>query len=115
MTVDPIGEIAEVVLGIEAELRKAELWESHPPPRAALASVQPFCYDTLEFTQWLQWVMVPRMSAILEQGLDLPTESQILPMAEECLREMPEQPAPLLVLLRRFDELIADAGRRRGS
>ncbi len=50
--------------------------------------------------------MVPRMTAILEQGFDLPTESRILPMAEECLREMPEQAATLLVLLRRFDELI---------
>ena len=50
--------------------------------------------------------MVPRMTAILEQGFDVPTESRILPMAEECLREMREQAATLLVLLRRFDELI---------
>ncbi len=55
--------------------------------------------------------MVPRMTAILEQGFDLPAESRILPMAEECLRGLPEQAAPLLVLLRRFDELIVGAGR----
>ncbi len=51
MTVDPSGEIAEVILGIEAEMRKAGLWESDPPPREVLASSQPLCYDTLEFTQ----------------------------------------------------------------
>ena len=44
------SEIAQVILGIEAEMRKAGLWESQPPSRAALASVQPFCYDTLTFT-----------------------------------------------------------------
>ena len=107
MREDRIGEIAEVILGIEAEMRKAGLWESDPPTREALASEQPFCYDTLEFSQWLQWVMVPRMAAILEQGLALPSESRILPMAEECLQGTPEQAAPLLVLLRRFDALIA--------
>ena len=51
MREDRTGEIAEVVLGIEAELRKAGLWESEPPPREAIASSQPFCYDTLELTQ----------------------------------------------------------------
>ncbi len=104
------GEIAEVILGIEAELRKAGLWEVEAPPREALASGQPFCYDTLKFTQWLQWVLLPRMTAILEQDLDLPTESRILPMAEECLGRTPEQAAPLLALLWRFDELILNAG-----
>ena len=54
MAEDRIGEMAEVVLGIEAEMRKAGLWESQPPPREALTSRQPFCYDTLNFSQWLQ-------------------------------------------------------------
>ncbi len=105
-----ISDIADVVLGIEAEMRKAGIWELEPPSPGALASTQPFCYDTLSFSQWLQWVLVPRMTTILEQGLELPAESHILPMAEEAWAGMPVQAESLLALLGRFDELITGYG-----
>ena len=107
------SDIADVVLGLEAEMRKAGIWEIEPPSPEALASAQPFCFDTLRFSQWLQWVLIPRMSSILEQGLELPTESRILPMAEEALVGMPVQVDSLLALLRRFDELIMSDDSRR--
>lgn len=71
-------EIAEQLLLIERELRVLGWWETTPPGEQALSSQEPFCVDTLEFAQWLQWIFLPRMKIILERDLPLPNASGIL-------------------------------------
>jgi uncharacterized protein YqcC (DUF446 family) len=56
-------------------------------PAEALASVEPFSVDTLDFEQWLQWIFLPRMKMILEQDLPLPNASGIQEMAEMVYAE----------------------------
>jgi uncharacterized protein YqcC (DUF446 family) len=51
---------------IEALLRQHQLWQETAPQPEAFASTQPFCLDTLEPFEWLQWVLIPRMHALLE-------------------------------------------------
>jgi uncharacterized protein YqcC (DUF446 family) len=94
-----------VVDALEAELRRLELWERQPPSAALLASTQPFAVDTLKFSQWLQWLLIPRMRRIFAGQGNLPTESAIHPYAEDCVDDV-EDPAPLLLLIERFDGLI---------
>lgn len=106
---DCVSKVADVVLGIEAEMRRLDLWEAEPPPLRALSSPEPFCYDTLRFTQWLQWVLVPRMRHIIECGEALPTQSDIFPLAETVLADIPANTDQLLALVRSFDLLIARA------
>lgn len=102
--------IADTVMSIEAELRQLELWESHPPAEAALASPHPFCFDTLKLHQWLQWILVPRMLKLLAAGEPLPEHSDIFPLAEEYFASLGPRAMRLVILIRRFDELInADA------
>lgn len=60
-------QVAEQLLLIERELRVLGWWSESPPSAQALASREPFCVDTLEFQQWLQWIFLPRMKVILEQ------------------------------------------------
>lgn len=105
--------VAEVVDGIEAEMQRIELWDAERPTLSRLGSPQPFCFDTLRFHQWLQWLFLPRMRRILAaHGAGMPSESGIHVYAEECLRDDPRDTDELLALIRRFDELIsgADAG-----
>ncbi|MCQ3971707.1 YqcC family protein, partial [Klebsiella pneumoniae] len=45
--------IAQQLLLIERELRTLDLWSVEPPAPEDLASVEPFCVDTLRFEQWL--------------------------------------------------------------
>lgn len=97
--------LTNVVDGLETELRRLKLWERLPPPDHRLASTQPFCIDTLELSQWLQWILVPRMRSILAGDGELPTNSDILPYARDCFEHL-DDPAPLLVLIGRFDRLI---------
>jgi len=58
---------------LEQQLRAAELWDSVPPSPEQLGSEQPFAIDTLKPEQWLQWVFIPRMKAMLAEEQSLPT------------------------------------------
>jgi len=94
-----------VVDGLEAELRRVGLWEPEPPSEERLASEQPFCFDTLALSQWLQWLLIPRMRRILAGEGTLPTKSAIRPLAEDCFEHL-DDPSALLTLIDRFDRLI---------
>jgi len=94
-----------VVDGLEAELRRMRLWEPVPPRQELLASPEPFCVDTLALSQWLQWMLIPRMRRIFAGDGDLPTRSAIHPYAEDCFEHL-DDPSNLLLLIERFDGLI---------
>ena len=70
---------------LEAELKRLALWQEGPVDPALLESQAPFCCDTLRFEQWLQFVLLPRMRALLEANQPLPTAIALCPMAEESL------------------------------
>jgi uncharacterized protein YqcC (DUF446 family) len=99
--------IADILLQVEATLRTHGRWEPAQPPDQALESRQPFCIDTLRFEQWLQWIFLPRMKKILEASRPLPARSGIYSYAEHSLRKNDPPTPALLILIRRFDELIA--------
>lgn len=101
--------IADQLLLIERELRQLGWWSAHPPSDEALASCEPFCVDTLDFAQWLQWIFLPRMKELLESGAGLPSVSGIRAMADVVYRERPLEVRELLMTLERFDQLIGKA------
>ena len=76
------------------------------PPDAALQSTVPFCFDTLAFEQWLQWVFFPRFWALLQQGGPLPERSGIAPMAEVWFEGKEIDAEELIELLLAFDEVL---------
>jgi len=96
-----------VVDGLEAELRRAQLWDPEPPSEDMLTSSQPFCIDTLALSQWLQWLLIPRMRSVLAGERPMPTRSAIYPLAEDCFEHL-EDPCTLLALIERFDQLIRE-------
>jgi len=101
------SRIADVLLEIEATLRRHGRWDRVRPPARSLASPEPFCIDTLRFEQWLQWVLLPRMQQILSECRPIPARSGIFDYAEQCLRKNDPPNGALLACIRRFDELIA--------
>lgn len=102
-------QIAEQLLLIERELRVLGMWKAVPPSDEDLSSREPFCVDTLDFDQWLQWIFLPRMKTILEQDLALPNASGILEMAEMVYASRLGEFRTLLSLLAQFDRLITEA------
>ena len=68
---DPYQRISYLLKALEKEMRSLDLWSSTPPAEQALASSMPFCYDTLDFSEWLQWIFIPRLHLLLYETLPL--------------------------------------------
>jgi len=103
--------IKEILSSLEHALRAQDQWQQCVPSPQALASEQPFCYDTLEFNQWLQWIFIPRLNAIIDANAALPSESAIFEYAEEVYQGVSYSTGELLQLIKSFDEMIVDAKR----
>ena len=99
-------QLADLLLGIEMEMRHIGLWETRSPAPEALASLAPFCHDTLDLSQWLQWVFLPKMKQALEQEIDMPASSDILPLATYRFSQLSVDADNLLELIGQFDRLI---------
>lgn len=104
---DVTAQVADCLLGIEMALRKLDMWAAERPPQEAFNSTEPFCLDTLAFTQWIQFVFLERMKLIVENGHPLPKVSGIAPMAEEYFRGRPESGQGLIRELETVDQLLS--------
>ena len=96
-------QIASLLIDLEAIMRSTGLWSDAPPAAEALASVQPFCVDTLELAEWLQFIFIPRMYALIDSGAPLPAKCEIKPVVEEA---MDKPGRDLLRVIGELDTLI---------
>ena len=92
---------------IESELKQLQLWSSVPPSPTALASTLPFCCDTLTLQQWLQFIFLPRMRALLEAKLPLPSAISICPIAEEAFAPITAEKLKLINCIADLDHLLS--------
>lgn len=100
-------EVASLLIDVEAQLRQLGLWEAQPPSAEALASTEPFAIDTMNFKQWLQFVFVARLYAMLNTGGSLPGACAITPMAEEYFSGLQLPSGPLLETLAAIDAVLS--------
>jgi uncharacterized protein YqcC (DUF446 family) len=100
-------EVASLLIDIEAELRQLNLWDREPPAPEALASNEPFAFDTLTLPQWLQFIFLPTLYTMLEEQQPLPEACGITPMAEEFFRGSGLATGSLLKALARIDTLLS--------
>jgi uncharacterized protein YqcC (DUF446 family) len=70
---------------LEAIMRRDGLWHHKPPSLESMNSSMPFAVDTMEFTDWLQFIFIPRMLLIIQQQEPLPAACSIAPAAEVAL------------------------------
>ncbi|MDF2155546.1 YqcC family protein [Vibrio sp. CAU 1672] len=80
---------------LEASLKDHQLWQFQPPEPQMLQSTEPFAIDILTPQQWLQWIFLPRMRALLASGNAVPKGFAVAPYFEEVWKLEPQ-----------FDELI---------
>lgn len=100
-------QVQSLLMDLEGHLRSIQCWDVEPPADEALASEQPFCIDTLEFYQWLQWVFIPRLLWMIEQETQLPDKCGIAPMAEEWGKTKQLPTAGLVAVLEQIDVLLS--------
>ncbi|WP_312952687.1 YqcC family protein [Superficieibacter sp.] len=93
---------------IEALLRHHHHWQSAAPDASVFDSTQPFCMDTLEPLEWLQWVLIPRMHVLLDSGQPLPQSFAIAPYYEIALDAAHPMREHILPTLQQLDAFFAD-------
>lgn len=105
----PAQQVLPLLMEIEREMRALDLWSQTMPEAEALMSQQPFCIDTLEFHEWVQWLLLPRLQHLVLEQLPLPESCAVTPMAEEVFKTMEENTEHLLELLAQLDRAVTDA------
>ena len=98
--------VSQILEKLELELKRLALWQERAPAAEALASTLPFCMDTLEFHQWLQFVLLVRLRQMLLLQMPLPTQIALYPMATEVYKQSLQTYAPLLECLAELDEAL---------
>lgn len=93
---------------VEQVMREYALWQSESPAAHAFNSTAPFCLDTLQPLEWLQWVLIPRMHALIAAGAPLPTKFAVSPYFEVALDQATPGRALLLLSLSQLDALFMD-------
>jgi uncharacterized protein YqcC (DUF446 family) len=74
---------------IEAEMRRLGVWSPLPLAPEKLNFREPFAMDTMTFTEWLQFVFMPRARAAAESG-QFPKGWGMATMAAREFDGMPE-------------------------
>ena len=100
------AEIIDALNSLELGLRELGLWSDNRPDAESLSSTLPFCYDTLEIEQWLQFIFLGRMRELLEQGDDLPETCSIYPYIEMLAGAGKNVDPRLVELVKQIDEKI---------
>lgn len=95
-----------LLIQLQSAMEGDGCWESESPSSEALSSVEPFAVDTLQFTQWLQWLFIPRLLWMLEQGVELPRGSAVAAMAEVCGLFSEQNRTNVVSILKSIDALL---------
>lgn len=81
-------EIKPHLQALQKIMQDLGLWQTCPPNEQAFLSTVPFFVDTMSANEWLQWVFIPRMYALLESQQSLPYKMAITPYIEEALKDL---------------------------
>lgn len=103
---DRLCQVEAQILRIEAAMREINLYADQCPDESAFTSSAPFCYDTMRFLDWLQWVMFPKTRALMAKSLPLPTFCEIHPLAEEEFKLYAQDTDDLLAEILKLDQLF---------
>lgn len=71
---------------LKRALINARKWSAEKIDAEALSSQQPFCLDTMNFNEWLQFVFIPNMQTLIDAQEPLPCllkNQGLEPMASE--------------------------------
>ena len=90
---------------IEQEMKRIGFWQDQPLRPEQYEFRQAFAMDTMAFSQWLQFIFIPRVREIIATGGQFPTKSQV---GAQAVREFDTWPdaGNLVSLLSEFDALF---------
>ncbi len=101
---------AQAIFEIEAEMKRIGYWSALPLLPEAYHFQRAFAADTMSFSQWLQFILIPRVRQIIQERGQFPTNSMVGAMA---VREFDgdDHASELVRLLSEFDALFMNSKR----
>lgn len=100
------NQIWQLLTDIEQLMRSQGLWGATAPELSAFDSREPFSIDTMSPEEWLQWIFIPRMRALVETHQPLPMRIAIAPYFEEAFNARSEDHQTLIDVLKNIDRLL---------
>lgn len=99
------AQAEQIISDIETEMKRIGYWSPDPLPEDAYDFREAFAMDTMAFSQWLQFILIPRVRSIIEQKGDFPSESMV---GTQAVREFDgdTMASDLVNLLCEFDDLF---------
>lgn len=94
---------------LEAELKQQRLWSTAPADPRLMSSSAPFSCDTMSLEQWLQYILIPRMQALLQANAALPDNISILPYAELAFKPLGTAADKLLHIIAGLEQSVRAA------
>jgi len=105
MALTPLQEnVTRLINEIEAEMKHSGLWQSEPLKPEQLNFRQAFAMDTMAFSQWLQFIFIPRVREAIAANR-FPSSSSV---GGQAVREFDtvREASRLTTLLSEFDALF---------
>jgi uncharacterized protein YqcC (DUF446 family) len=104
-SVDLYSKAERKISEMETEMKRIGYWSLGPLPEEAYDFQQAFAMDTMAFSQWLQFILIPNVRSIIEQKGDFPSESMV---GVQAAREFDgdANASYLVSLLSEFDALF---------
>ena len=105
MVEDRYRMIEVIVAQIEAEMRRIGYWQETPLTVEQYDFHAPFAMDRMDFTQWLQFILIPRVKTIVEKREAFPKTSSV---AVQAIREYDGvlETDSLISLLNELDQIV---------
>ena len=98
-------ELGTALRELEATMKAASLWRMERPEPDAFDSAQPFCIDTMSLPQWLRFVFIVRLDALVEARSPMPAKCDVAPAVEAWLTQEGARASDRLLLCRVVEEI----------
>ena len=104
-----VDDILSILEQIETELKSLGLYGGplNRPNEEAFLSQMPFCLDTMDFHQWLEYVLIERLRLLIQNKQELPKSLLVHTAAQEYYRGSWYTYKDLIALLRQLDGFFA--------
>lgn len=96
---------------LEASMKAAGLWRMPPPEAHAFTSHQPFCIDTMSLPQWVRFVFIARMDALIDAQAALPAKCDVAPAMAAYLQQEKVRASDQVLVVRaveKIDQLVTN-------
>ena len=98
-------ELGTALRELEATMKAASLWRMERPDPDAFRSVQPFCIDTMTLPQWLRFVFIVRLEALVESRAPMPATCDVAPAVDAWLKQEGARASDRLLMCKVVEEI----------